>query len=292
MDRAILRTLIYADIFDYALKAWEIHKWLIGKKATLPEVEQGLQRLLHRRKIVEKNGYFVLMGRIRLVRKRIDRQSISLRYLKDAELICKVFKLIPWIQLVGISGNLAMENAEKTDDIDLFVITQKKRLWLSRLCILLVLSLLERRRKKSDTRTQAAGKFCLNLLLESDQLIQERKNLYIAHEVLQMKVLWERNRSYDSFLLGNEWVFRFLPNWVSSRSLVVKKNVAQKENPSRFFSGLENIVRFLQLRYMGLPQKLERVGTVAVYFHPDDNQPRVLKEFEKRSKQVLNSVKR
>src|SRR5262245_34090416 len=47
MESAILKTLIYADIFDYPLKAWEIHKWLISKKkCELSEVEESLRRLV------------------------------------------------------------------------------------------------------------------------------------------------------------------------------------------------------------------------------------------------------
>lgn len=287
MEKAILQTLIYADIFEFPLKAWEIHKWLIKKKASLPEVEKGLRRLLKRGAILEKDGMYVLRGKGRLFKKRLDKIGPSQRYLHDAEMICKIMKIVPWIKLIGISGNLAMENAEEKDDIDLFVITKKNRLWLSRFFSLVILALLERRRTKGDTRTSAAGKFCLNLLLEEDQLEQERKDLYIAHEVLQMRVLWDRSNTYEQFLLSNEWVFGFLPNWISVKPL--KKQSKEKKNTrvSNLFSLFERFLRFLQLRYMGIPEKQERVGVVAVYFHPEDMQPKVLKEFEIRCKKYL-----
>ncbi len=287
MEKAILRTLIYADIFDYPLKAWEIHKWLIGRnKCELPDVEEGLRKLVKRGKVIGKNGYYVLSGRNRLFRRREERMVASKQYLQEARWVCRIFKLIPWIRLVGISGNVAMENGGDEDDIDLFVITQKNRLWLTRLMMLFILSLLEKRRKKGDDPKKAAGKFCLNLLIEEDQLEQARKDLYTAHEVLQMMPLWEKNNIYGNFLEANEWVFRFLPNWASGMS---QERIEEKGNKNgwKMFDVTEVMVRFLQLRYMGVPQKDERVSNVAAYFHPEDNQPRVLKEFEKQCKKYL-----
>ncbi len=283
MEKAILRTLIYADIFDYPLKAWEIHKWLIHSKVcSLPEVDRVLKKLVRQRRVLEKEGYYVLNGRRGLFRKRMDKVASSKHYLQEARLICRIFKVIPWIKLVGISGNLAMENAGQEDDIDLFVVTAKNRLWLTRILMLTILTLLEKRRKKGESIKKAAGKFCLNLLLEEDQLEQERKDLYTAHEVLQMLPLWERNNAYGGFLGANEWVFKYLPNWVSGMNQEQIKEKTRSEGSFMLFDFAEAAVRVLQLRYMGVGRKKERVSETAVYFHPEDNQPRVLKEYERR----------
>ncbi len=286
MEKAILQTLIYADIFDYPLKAWEIHKWLIGSKCDLPDVEKGLKRLLVKKRIIERYGYFILPGKSKNIRKRIDKERTSQEHMHSARWIVRLFKLVPWIQLVGISGNLAMDNADEYDDIDLFVITQKKRLWISRLSILFILSLLEKRRRRSDSRKSAAGKFCLNLLLEEDQLEQTRKDLYIAHEVLQMRPIWERNNIYSIFLNQNSWAFDYLPNWLTGFQ---GYSGTKKKNSSGFklTDLIETVVSFLQLRYMGVPKSAERVSAMAVYFHPDDMQPKVLSEYAKRIKKYI-----
>lgn len=286
MEKAILQTLIYADIFDYPLKAWEIHKWLLKKKCNLTDVEQALSRLLNKKKISQKKGFYVLRNRTKLIDLRIDKKSASEEYLRSAKFISRLFKVIPWIRLVGISGDLSMENATKESDIDLFIITQKKRLWLSRLSVLVILSLLEKRRRKSDSAKRAAGKFCLNLLVEENQLEQSRKDLYTAHEVLQMKPLWERNKVYTAFLQKNEWAFDYIPNWLTGM-LADSKNNYPFNQGSRIIGWVESFVRFMQLRYMGYKPTAERISSVAVYFHPDDMQPKVLVEFEKRSKKYL-----
>ena len=282
-----MKTLIYADIFDYPLKAWEIHKWLISaKKCELPAVEIGLRKLIRRGVVIEKGGYYALSGRVRIFKKREERITPSQKFLHEAKIICSLFRVIPWIKLVGISGNLAMENASEEDDIDLFVITEKNRLWISRLLILFILALLEKRRTKRDSRKKAAGKFCLNLLLEKDQLSQNNKDLYISHEVLQMKPLWERENTYGLFLEANEWVFGFLANWLST-PFNGDRVVLRGNRGVRILDGIESFVRFFQLRYMGIPKKAEQVSLHSVYFHPEDNRERVLKEYEKRCRKYL-----
>ena len=152
--------------------------------------------------------------------------------------------------------------------------------------MLFILALLEKRRKKNDTKVSAAGKFCLNLLVEEDQLEQQRKDLYIAHEVLQMKPLWERDKMYGKFLRANSWAFEYLPNWLTGILEDSQKSVSF-EPGSRIIDGIERVVRVLQLRYMGIPHNSERVGKVAVYFHPEDMQPKVLAEFEKKCRKYL-----
>lgn len=214
MEKAILKTLIYADIFDYPLKVYEIHKWLIGKQASLRQVEKAVEKLRVKGKVVRGEDYYFLPGRHQLLAKRQRRQQQSVKYFRKAKLLTVILKLIPWIKLIGISGGLAMENAQKGDDIDLFIITAKNRLWISRLLALGLLSLTGQRRKVGQNGKKVAGKLCLNILLEEDRLAQINKDIYLAHEVLQMRVLWQREKVYSKYLSENTWVFKFLPNWI------------------------------------------------------------------------------
>lgn len=215
MEKAILKTLIYADIFNYPLTIYEIHKWLIGRKSNLRQVEKALHELVKNKKCKVKNGYYFLPRREDIVLKRKRKEKQSKVYFRKAKILCQILKIIPFIKLVGVSGGLAMDNAGKKDDIDLFIIAAKNRLWISRLVILGLLSMTGQRRKRTDQGRKIAGKLCVNILLEEDKLEQKNKDLFIAHEVLQMRVLWQRDRIYSKYLSDNEWAFKFLPNWIS-----------------------------------------------------------------------------
>lgn len=220
MEKAILKTLIYADIFDYPLKINEIHKWLIKKKALPRQVEKVLGKLYQVSRIKYKGEYYFLKRRNGLVAKRKRKEKQSAIYFRKAKILCQILKIIPWVKLVGISGGLVMENAGKKDDIDLFIVTSKNRLWISRLLILGLLSLTGQRRKREDQGRKIAGKLCVNILLEEDELEQQNKDIYTAHEVLQMKVLWQRDGVYSKYLEDNQWAFKFLPNWITTEGLI------------------------------------------------------------------------
>lgn len=289
MEKAILKTIIYADIFDYPLKVWEIHKWLIQKHASLKQVEKALGRLSQKSrprfdgqaKVKSKKDYYFLPRREKIAAARLKKEKQSKKYLRWAKLISLVFKIIPWIRLVGVSGSVAVDNAKATEDIDLFVITSKNRIFLSRFFLLLILEILGRRRKKGDSGEKSAGKICINLLLEEDNLEQINKDIYLAHEVLQMKVLWQRHGVYQKYLEENSWAFKYLPNWKSSMEF--SQNLKLKaQSYSLSFGIFEKIAKFFQLKYMGEPKGNEKILNGALYFHPRDLRGQILKEYNKR----------
>src|SRR3989339_985416 len=146
MEKTVIKTLIYAEIFNYPLKINEIHKWLIGRKATLRQVEKALEKL---KKDKKSGEYYFLKANGSRIRQRKISELCSDRYLRKARLIAQLLKIIPWIKLAGISGGLAVNNADKSDDIDFFIITAKKRIYLCRILILGLLSLLGQRRKRA-----------------------------------------------------------------------------------------------------------------------------------------------
>lgn len=285
MEKAILKTIIYADIFDYPLKAVEIHKWLIGEKAIFQQIEKALERLNQKSKVKNQKDYFFLPNRGGLVRKRQIREKQSKRFLLKAKFSAWFLKIIPWVKLVGISGGLALNNADKKDDIDLFIITAKNRLWLSRILVIFILDFLRIRRKAKMNGKQAAGKLCVNILMEEDKLEQSSKDIYVAHEVLQMKILWQRDGIYSKYLADNGWVFKFLPNWITSERLMIKDLRLKKDHKSLIVNHkstldyIENIAKWFQLRIMIKPKGMERIEDGALYFHPNDIRPQVLKAF-------------
>jgi hypothetical protein len=298
MEKAILKTLIYYDIFNFPLKAWEIHKWLIGKKASLQQIEKTLRRMGQGTSIKYQGDYYFLTGRKSLVKERQKKEQVSKEHLQTIKYISQIFKIIPWIKLVGISGSLSMMGSSKKDDIDLFIITADNRIWMSRLLLIFLTSLTGLRRKRREKVLSANGKICINLILEESNLAQQKKNIYVAHEVLQMRVLWQGDEVYSRFLHANDWAFKHLPNWksgvIESRkskiSKLAKSYKSQKYNSKvkdlRFVDWLEEMAKRFQLRIMGSPDRSERIENGALYFHPEDKGVKVLEEYKKRVRMI------
>lgn len=283
MEKAVLKTIIYADLFDYPLKAWEIHKWLIGKQASLQQVERALTKLTKSKKIGTYKDFYFLPQKRSSIKKRIEKMPYSTNYFSRAKFFANFLKIIPWISLVGISGNLAMDNAGEEDDIDLVIITQKKRLWITRVAVFLIFSIFDLRRSRGEDKESVAGKFCTNIFLEETSLGQESHDLFTAHEVLQMRVLWQRGKTYQSFLEDNAWALEYLPNWKAKKTF---SNTDKRQKPLELVDSINNILKNIQLRYMGIPTGDERINEGAVYFLPNDLRGKILQTFNKKLKNV------
>jgi len=213
MEKAILATLSYSDIFDYPLTKEEIWKWLIPGGNLKSQISKLKIAAQNSKLVQEKNGFYILKGREKLVELRREREEWSRKKLKLAEKVAGILRLIPWVKLIGVTGALAMNNSKEDDDIDLLIITAKNRLWLTRLFSVLLVELTGKRRRPGDKVIK--DKICLNMLLDESHLSipEKERDLFSAHEVCQMKPLWEKERTYQQFLKANQWSQEFLPNW-------------------------------------------------------------------------------
>lgn len=283
MDKAILQTLMYADIFNYPLKGYEAYKWLVGKETTLLKVEKKLNELVAKKKIKKNKGYFFLKKNSGLVEKRLRREKFSKNLFRKAIIFSYLLKLIPWVKLVGISGGLALKDASKPDDIDFLIIAQENRLYLSRLFVLLLLECFGVRRKVGMRERETRGKICINTLLDENFLEQKNKDLYTAHEVLQMRLCWQRQGIYSKYLVDNEWVFKYLPNWTSKHKYIKPK----VKKGSGVFNYLENLAKNYQLKIMQKPQGLERIEEGGLYFYPKDYRGNILRIYQKKTKNII-----
>ncbi len=301
-NSSILKTLIYSDVFDYPLTKEEIWKFLIGKNINKDSFEKELNRLVRFEATplgCNRNLYY-LLGREEIIQKRIKRKKESRKKLEAAKKIIRTFSLIPTVLFVGISGGLALENSDGADDIDLFVITSKNTLWITRLTLVLLLKLMGQYRGRGNPKVSGeSNKICLNMLINEKGLMFEksRQNLYTAHEIAQLKPIFDRNNTYREFMNANRWVSKFLPNamdrirnYESSQrpGFEGQARVMRKENPlfiihySLFI--LESIAKVFQLWYMKKHRTKETISDHMLAFHPFEYKDYVLGEYNKRMK--------
>ncbi len=291
IKKAILKTLCYADVFDYPLKEKEIGEWLIGTK----NKEQRTKNKIGNIKIIQhKNGYYFLKGREEIVNLRKEREMWSRDKLKIAKKAASFLKLIPTVKLVGVTGALAVENAKENDDIDLFIITSKGLLWTTRLLTTLLTEIKGMRRHPQELNVN--NKICLNMFADENHLEIPKKeqDLFSAHEVAQMKLLWDRDDTYQRFLQANNWVRKYLPN--SYQELVLKENdkdtsdggEATTSTPPRWRKQeapmVEEIAKRFQLWYMRNRRTSEVIKDGIIRFHPQDAREWVMEKYKKRIK--------
>lgn len=211
LEKTILRTLAYADIFDYPLTFEELHRFLIGQKID----KAKLRKLINQASKIEQQAgrFHFFKNRKSLVSLRNKREKWSRKKITIAKRTASWLKLIPSIKMVALTGSLTMKNSDKNDDIDLLIVTRRNRLWLTRLLTVFLIELVAKRRRPKDK--QFEDKICLNMFLDEDHLKipYQEQDLFTAHEACQLMPLWEKEKVYQKFLKENQWVKKFLPNW-------------------------------------------------------------------------------
>jgi hypothetical protein len=277
---AILKTLLYSDIFNYPLTKTEIWRYLISnKKTSISDTESTLNKI---KTINFKNGLYFLRGREKLVNLRQEKEKISAKKLKKAQKIIQKLFLISTIRFIGISGNLALKNAEDKDDIDLFIITKKNTIWLTRLLVILVLNFLGVYRKRGDKNVR--DKICTNMFLDEGALSfsRKRKNIFTAHEIAQLRPILGKKDTYEKLIGANKWIMDYLPNSFNALSNKIFENNKSQTKSNMFLTIVNHIVKFPQLLYMKKHKTKEEISDSILAFHPQSHKNYVLKRYRER----------
>jgi len=292
MKKAILRTLVYGDIFDYPLTLEELYQFLIDDKSVSFSLFKKIfrQARIKEKLIKVKGKYFFLKGREKIVDIRQKRKLWSEEKIEIVQRIARWLKLIPWIKMVGVTGALAMENADKNDDIDLLIITSKNRLWLTRLLAVFLLEIMAVRRRPGDIKVK--DKICLNMFLDEKSLTlpKNERDLFSAHEVVQLKPLLEKGNCYQKFLKANLWVRKYLANSLNIKKLRYEDIKGEKKRISlisQFLNFLEHFAYKIQLAYMSSRRTSETAELHRIRFHPQDCRRWILKKYQKKLKELI-----
>jgi hypothetical protein len=202
VEAAILQAVAYSDVFDYPLTAAEIHRYLVGVRASWRTVRGFLDhwRPLSGR-LAFQDGYFLIPGREDIVDIRLRRAQESAEIWPRARRYGAAIGQIPFVRMVAVTGALAMDNAEPHTDIDYLVITEPGRLWL---CRALVVALVRLASRRGDV-------ICPNYLLSERTLALGEPNIFTAHELVQMVPI-RGLETYQRMCRLNSWAAGFLPN--------------------------------------------------------------------------------
>lgn len=287
---AIIRTITYSDIFDYPLTLEEIVKFLVGESEIgVGVVQNSLAGIIADSKLIGTDGrFYFLKGRQKIIETRLNRRKNSEKKLAVAEETANKLSFLPSVKMIAITGALAMENCDSDDDIDLMIITAENRLWLTRLIfyfLIPVLGIKKRRPKEKEVK----DKICLNLFLEESSPQIQPKNLFFAHEICQVKPIFNRDNTYEKFLWENRWVKEYLPNAVTFNNMAMRQGNNQSFIASLLnsFAVILNRIAFpLQYQYMKSKITNEKVSLHQAFFHPQNLEKKIYASFEEKIKRI------
>ncbi len=293
---AITQTILYSDVFGFPLSKRELWYFLKSPtKISKSDFSIAFEKLP--KEVLKIRGYYCLSNRLATVVQRIDRKSFNRDKYMVAKSAASILSKIPTVIFIGISGSLALGNAKKDDDIDLFVVTRKNTIWITRLVSLVILQTLGLRRKRLSVET--ANKVCMNMFIDEENLVlpKARHDVYTAHEIAQLKPLVDKNNTYNRFLLANEWVNMFMPN-VLKVAFKKSKKFKFSKTSSRFvyrilnayinyiFANVitENIAKVIQRNKIKMHTTNETISDSLLAFHPKDYRLVVLSKYKEKLK--------
>lgn len=202
INKNIIATLAYFDVFNYPLTAGEIFLFL-GDKCDNEAFNATLSHLLITDSVYKFDGFYTLKNDPNIAIRRQEGNSKAAELIKIAEKVGHILIRFPYVRGIAISGSLSKNFADDESDIDLFIITAKNRLWIARTLLHML--------KKLTFLVNKEHFFCMNYFIDEDGLEIVEKNIYTATEIVTLIPL-EGDITFEKFYSVNAWTTTYLPN--------------------------------------------------------------------------------
>lgn len=269
-DKKIQQVFTYFAQFLYPPLLEEIHLFYPGS-ITKQDLEAELALLIRHKRVIadsKNKNRFAKYGDKKILDLFYDKELLSQSKINKVKPYLSLLKTLDIIQFVGISGSVSMSNAVDSDDIDLFIITQKNRLWTGRLYAVMLAALFGIRRKRN--MKIAKDTVCLNLFFDEQDLAipTHKQTPYVAHELLQLKPVINKNYVYERLLQANEWVTRFYPQ----AGFLIPHSAPHEKSAygNTFFDMVEKVAGWVQLKRISHHRTTEYITPTQLWFFPDD----------------------
>lgn len=233
----ILEPIIFLDLFKHPLNTFELYK-LIDKKISYLETENILKVLVNNRILQERQGFYFLYGQEGIVAERHKRYNYSRAKLKKANFFTKIFSAFPGVIAVAAANFIGDHNWRLESDIDMFIITKKNYLWLSRLYCAGIAKLSFSRPRKNYKK----DKICLSFYISEKNLNLDSLHLqggdpYFKYWLLGLVPLYSHKNTWDNFIKAN-----------SAREQDIDKGLFDKQN--KLILPFETFAKKMQLVIM------------------------------------------
>lgn len=296
LSESIVKVIVFFDLFDYPLSAYEVWQYL-DVTASLLEVKDILGAGIPG--IESENGFYFLASHREIISERQRRYHFSAVKFKLANRAAKLFRLIPYVEMVAVSNIIGSHNLRDGSDIDLFIVASPRRLWLTRLFCAGVAKVLGWRPTKDVKR----NRICLSFYASSDALDLSAlrlgsEDIYFSYWLAGLVPIFDRNWIYHRLIKENGWLQKSLPNWQETK---VSLGIVSRWHLSHFrlfpglFDRLEKKSMAWQLKIMPLALKSlvnidtrVRADEKIIKLYLVDRRREFLDKFSLRLDQTLN----
>ena len=207
-ELAFLRSVTYAALFDYPLTLAQLHASLVEVRAEAPVVASWWRDSEFLQATVgHRDDLYFPAGRAELLTTRTRREALSRDLLEREHRVLSLVARMPFVRMVALSGSLAHLNAERSADLDLFVITGPGRVWSVTLSVLVISRLLGWRKR-----------MCLNYVISERAIAIEPADLFSANQIIHLRPIVGHD-VFERFVHANPFVKALYPNFEAGKEL-------------------------------------------------------------------------
>ena len=211
----LLKPILYFSLFKYPLTEEEIFNF--SKAESKEQIKLDLMELVNDNIIYKIDDFYLTENNETLIKRRLEGNKMAKNIYQKALTVSRLISKFPYVEGVGISGSLSKGYYDDDGDIDFFIITSPKRLWIARTFLILYKKLFLLNSRKY---------FCVNYFISSNALEIEEKNIFTATELTTLLPMFG-NGSFHKFYDKNKWVESYLPNKTVTAGLS-KLNLVKK----------------------------------------------------------------
>lgn len=220
-EQAILAAITFFDYFSQPLTLLEIWQNLLFPERQISNLSE-VYAMLHespllQRTIEQKDGLYFLKGNDSLISLRLDRVVITDKKFRKARRFARIFALVPFIRAIYACNSLGFCHANEESDIDFFIVTEKRALWVVRFFVTGIAHILGQR----PTHANQKDRLCLSFFVADTHMNlsplcleatpEGVGDLYFAYWIIHCIPLYDVAHTHEEFVALNKWVFDMLP---------------------------------------------------------------------------------
>ncbi len=267
LEQAILRTIVFFDIFQYPLTTTQVWRLLYDpeqklERVNLLSIEKCLINLQKQGIVKNNSGFWQLASSSEYLSVRQERYCLAAYKLRKVLRWVKLFILLPSVRFIAIVNSVGYRNPQITDDIDLFIVARRHKLWLTRFWLTGLAKVFGLRPTVSHQQDGLCFSFYLsdNHLTMTDLMIA-KEDVYFHFWFTQMTVLFDDGVGKLLVEANNGWLKNFPNLKLNLKPAAVLTKISLLVKILRLISNLltlawwEPIVRLIQKKWL-LPKQL------------------------------------
>jgi len=210
-ERGITQTLAFFQLFDRGLTEEEVVQYYYAETPGSITESQVREVLQESGRFERKGNRFYLKG-VPYKASSEEQDRNTARFLQRTRRYLPLLRHLPFIRMVAVGNTLAFGAVDSVkSDIDLFIVTEANKVWITRLLITILFHILGVRRHGRKT----AMRFCLSFYvdetaLDFKPLLIKGNDIYMRYWVATLKPYLGKD-TYTSFLQQNKGLLEHFP---------------------------------------------------------------------------------